>query len=145
MHHVDPSVEGCRLSEKHETAARFKLLGHPFDALEKDGLDLTCSVGDEDAQPLPVDDLSPDNRRPDLDICHVRTDVADTHIRATVHISERIYADKLTDGFGAKFPLQKCCPFGADSRKELNVCVKSVLCHTLANLMKNRKYRPAKV
>ena len=136
VNHIDAAVESCRLAEENKLETWLEFLVHPFDALEKDQLDLSCAVADPDAHLLFLRDLDSEHFRPYLHVCHVRPQVADTYIRTSVDVPERIQPQQLADRTDRKLFLQQVSPFRTDSRKKLNVHIKPVLCHSVANLIK---------
>ena len=137
MDHVYPAVEGCGLSEEYEFRSAHKLLGHPFHTLEKHCFQLACTIANPDAKSFLVNYFRTQDDRLYLNEGHIRTDVADAYERAPVDISERVQTQQLADRFHGQFLFHQGSSFRADSGEKLYVCIKSVLCHNLANLLKN--------
>ena len=141
MDHVDPSVEGLRLSEKEEGVPRNEPGMHVLDALEEHDFHFAGIVADEDGEPVDqvVLDLVGGQFRPvfreqagfqdradDLDVGLVRMDVGYLLDGTAVDVSEGVQAHEVSHRRHLEFAPQERSPPRTHARKVLDVHIQGL-------------------
>ena len=128
MNYVETSVELVRLAEKQKYRSWFQTIVSVLYPTEEDQFHHPALVLYHDTQLL-ARHLYADHLGEDLDIGARGLDVGDSLDGASVNITERKGAKKVSDSGHTQLRFQKRGPFRPHSRKKLHLCVQLVPDH----------------